>query len=540
MALACDGRQYKCIFTLFIALILLPTTLSAEPTYQNNWYLGIHSGLSQTDISHAELDTAYQNISLTYLDISKQSTFYQVSVGYGLNHIFSFELGYLDLGKREISYSGLTTDLNTFHQQVSPAYVDTGKGVTTNLLLTVPVYSNLKATAMIGVFNWQNKFSLNNQVGQSLQVEQSGRSLSYGAELKYQFTDRLQLYSRIEQVNMKRHKVMNSALGIRYFFDMPTWANHTSSDIKLAKTSTQAINPPNQTTHTEQPTLRQVSLAKNDSLGTKPVLSDIETTKLNDQDDNINLVDQTITDKSAQKIDKEKSLNKSNQESLVFVQDISEAESTVQYKTNLDFRQTGKLNLDFKANTYKLQKYHLEPLARLTHYIRDKEQAHILISAGIFPLDKSSLQQRARQWRVHELTQYFIRQGLLIENISIDYKELAGFSLEFQQASNKTVNIETVTFKAYSDWLSSSTKKLILEAISKHASNHSQPRIHLISTRGNQTPFLGSVELTANRAELIKTIIQQKFPAIPVTVNYIVNADVQGYPPNQVSILKRL
>ncbi|WP_235281965.1 Ig-like domain-containing protein [Thalassotalea sp. ND16A] len=225
--LALAGLVFISIFNQNLAVASSSTcgsAVSVDCSPYNGWYIGGQLGQAQTDVSQQEIDDAFNEVGIIASSVSVDDSdmSYGVFGGYQFNQYFALQLGYLDLGEREVRFTGEAHELPDFYDAAEHIYPDTGKGFNLSAIVSYPLTERWKLSGKAGLFDWQrdyDTFTNNDDVGSD---DISGTDLMLGIEAGYHFRRDLQFFASYETITLKNHDVDQFSLGIRYFFGQST------------------------------------------------------------------------------------------------------------------------------------------------------------------------------------------------------------------------------------------------------------------------------------------------------------------------------
>ncbi|OUS28690.1 hypothetical protein A9Q98_07475, partial [Thalassotalea sp. 42_200_T64] len=200
------------------------SAISGDCSAYNGWYIGGQLGQAQTDVSQQEIDDAFSEVGIIASSVSVDDSdmSYGVFGGYQFNQYFALQLGYLDLGEREVRFTGEAHELPGFYDAAEHIYPDTGKGFNLSAIVSYPITEQWKLSGKVGFFDWQrdyNTFTNNDDVGSD---DISGTDLMLGVEAGYHFRRDLQFFVSYETIALKNYDVDQFSLGVRYFFGQST------------------------------------------------------------------------------------------------------------------------------------------------------------------------------------------------------------------------------------------------------------------------------------------------------------------------------
>nr|WP_020477108.1 hypothetical protein [Catenovulum agarivorans] len=468
-----------CVLLILSCLCLAKGSFAQEPE-QQSIYLSVGVGLSETQITDSELSSAYQNVTLDTLSVDKKGTSYQLALGYQFHPNFAFELAYQDLGKRELSFTGLTDDLDAFHQKVNPVYVDTGRGTLASFVAQYPIFKRTFVSAKLGLFDWKHQFSLTNSTSQTLSVEQAGTDLHYALELSHQLGDSAVLYTQIGQFQLPRHSITNLSIGFKYQFNVNSLWHYPI-------------------THRTSPPIDPVSVKE------IPTKETVEPTAIPPQKNQANSL--------------VKPSNYTTIKAPVSTQQ-SIHNSPVVKSEQLEFPD---LKFSYLANAYLLNTDKKNKLNELGDYLLSHQQAHVDICILQSDKDSQALKHRAGYWRAFKVSEYLVGLSLSRHRINVCSTPAEILSTEaglrisvtHQPVLEQPLFISEISFKAYSDWLSGLGKqKLAKEA------DDSIKHVFFESTIVNRGSLIGAIELAVKRVEVTAAYFRQVYPDVKVSFNY--------------------
>lgn len=187
---------------------------------KTGWFVGGGFGLSRTDTSIDELNTAFAQteIDANSINLDDSGNKYDVFAGFKFSQYFALSVGYTDLGDRELSFSGTTDNLAAFYDKAEDVYPDTGKGISANVLVSLPLSEKWVVTGKLGAFDWERDYNTYTQGVKVGSATVDGTELVLGAELGFHWRRNTQVFLGVETVELANHRVNSAQLGMRYFF----------------------------------------------------------------------------------------------------------------------------------------------------------------------------------------------------------------------------------------------------------------------------------------------------------------------------------
>jgi hypothetical protein len=200
-----------------LAMSITPALAAENPT--SPWFMYGKLGMAKTDVSKQELIADFSatltDAQLTSLDDSGVAG--GLGLGYQLNQWLSVELGYKDLGEREVNYTG--TPLNdAFYPSVSKVYPKSADGMSLSVNAFWPINDEIKVGAKMGVMHWKNDFDTLEGADNVQTYKDKGDDIWFGVEANYQLTSKLQLFATYDHYTLDTQDVDFFGIGARYFF----------------------------------------------------------------------------------------------------------------------------------------------------------------------------------------------------------------------------------------------------------------------------------------------------------------------------------
>ena len=207
-----------------------------ESTYEScnthlGWFVGGEIGLGDTSISGSDLDVFYQNtgINAQSLSIDNKDTGGGLFLGYQFSSYFSLAAGYINLGERDVVFSGSATDLLSYYDNAEDVYPQSAKGWSINANAAYPLSENLKIAAKLGYWDWEGDYLTSDGANNVGQATLTGKDVWMGLELNYRWDDNLQLYAGVSRFKLARDTNHLYSLGARYY-----WADNKPKHVKKA------------------------------------------------------------------------------------------------------------------------------------------------------------------------------------------------------------------------------------------------------------------------------------------------------------------
>lgn len=203
--------------------------LLASQSYaaQADWYALAEVGQAKSQTSSIDIDNALKqqniNAEVSYLD--EKATAWSLQLGYSLSSWLAVELGYMDLGEREVVITGQGNNLVQFYSQVSEVIPSSGEGFTLALASSMPVYNDaLSVTGRVGVFDWQNDhFSFpvsgnSSTLANATDVDDSGVDVWASVAVNYDLDEEWAISLAYRHISLKQDDNDALSLGLKYRF----------------------------------------------------------------------------------------------------------------------------------------------------------------------------------------------------------------------------------------------------------------------------------------------------------------------------------
>jgi OOP family OmpA-OmpF porin len=187
---------------------------------QLGWYIGAALGMAQTAIDEGKIERLFEQKSLDINNLALDDDHLggNLFLGYQVNSYLAFEAGYLDLGEREVTFSGQAGDLSAYYDSAEHIYPQSGDGTLVALVASWPVSEKLKLSAKVGYFDWQGDYITFDQQGNQGSDTISGSDIVLGAEVNYRLSEQTQLFGAYQRVKLSRDDNDMFSIGLRYYF----------------------------------------------------------------------------------------------------------------------------------------------------------------------------------------------------------------------------------------------------------------------------------------------------------------------------------
>lgn len=229
------------ISVLVAVASFVASPLTARSQCDDNHYLHCQSqlglyvtgqlGRADSDTSPSSLNTLYnlQGIDATSVAVDESDSAFSLGFGYQITPMVAIEATFLDLGERDVRFTGTTVDPVAFARAANVVYPETAEGFTLGVVLSYPLSEKLKIAGKVGVFDWENEYETGTNVGNPVRSYTESSNAWIGGELQYRYSDSTQLFLSVSHYDLIRDDNQMLSAGIRYFID--------------AKTSSQPVTP---------------------------------------------------------------------------------------------------------------------------------------------------------------------------------------------------------------------------------------------------------------------------------------------------------
>ncbi|MGD8907892.1 MAG: outer membrane beta-barrel protein [Chromatiales bacterium] len=169
-------------------LILIPLLTSAMALGEETgrWNLGGNLGIANGETGAEDLTAQLIDRGLdARASSSDDSRFaWQLRLGYVFTPGWGMEIGYVDLGDVETTFTGSALDIDAFLSSSSDIHPNTADGFLLSGVYRHPLgrIPQLEAVVRAGAFIWSSEYDLNGATG-SLRVDENGTDLSFGLGL---------------------------------------------------------------------------------------------------------------------------------------------------------------------------------------------------------------------------------------------------------------------------------------------------------------------------------------------------------------------
>lgn len=189
----------------------LPWEFSGS-SYQGLYLYG-QLGTARSDTSREEIQEGIQLIDedVNVVSVKRGSPAWSLGAGYFIQNWLSAEVGYIQLGEKDLKLSQDAAFDDTEQKAVDTLYPQSGKGPSVGLVAHIPIYEELYLGAKVGAWYWEENASLSAD-------ETSGTDIWYGLEASYRLDDNLSIFAGWQGFEMPRQDVNLMSIGLRYLW----------------------------------------------------------------------------------------------------------------------------------------------------------------------------------------------------------------------------------------------------------------------------------------------------------------------------------
>ncbi|WP_165872461.1 Ig-like domain-containing protein [Shewanella frigidimarina] len=209
-------KYYKVLSLGLVVLLASSSHVQAQGSSSvSPWYLDAVVGFSESVNTQAELQREIPTGQIEAFD--KSDTSFGFSIGYQVNSVLAFELGYIDFGEGSTQISGESLNTDQYHElfkSVSPI-LPTGFNVGVDLSLVE--HDGWRFSVPVGVLVWESEVKSYSQ-GQTLTTKFDGTDWYTGMHLDYQFTRNWSAGLGIDYIALAPNDILSYQLNLRYQF----------------------------------------------------------------------------------------------------------------------------------------------------------------------------------------------------------------------------------------------------------------------------------------------------------------------------------
>jgi len=165
------------------SLLALVSLLAATAAPASDWMLGASLGMASGETGSREIN---RQLSDSALDAQASSSddnrsAWQIRLGYAFTPHWGIELGYVDLGDVETTFTGSASDIDSFLSASRDIHPNTADGLLLSGVYRHPLggLAEFNGVARAGAFIWSSEYKLDG-VTASRTVDENGTDFSFG------------------------------------------------------------------------------------------------------------------------------------------------------------------------------------------------------------------------------------------------------------------------------------------------------------------------------------------------------------------------
>ncbi len=198
---------------VMMAALLLPLGQAVA----GEWVIGGSLGKAQGDTGAGELNSqlAAMGLNATAGSSEDNRTAWNVYLGYNYIPRFGVEIGYTQLGEVTTSFSGTTSDIDTFLTSASAIHPQTAEGWQLSGVYRHPLGNGFLATASVGAFVWDVDYTLATTTV-SRHVSDHGADIVLGVGVEYGVYQDVYLHADYDLYDVDGEDISLWSAGISY------------------------------------------------------------------------------------------------------------------------------------------------------------------------------------------------------------------------------------------------------------------------------------------------------------------------------------
>jgi OmpA-like transmembrane domain len=201
------------LITVFFLLLF------SDSLFAGKWIIGGSLPLATHHNEDKSINLQLQDAGINATANTKNTarTVRQLYGGYDFSKRWGVELGYLDLGEVETTFTGTTVDIEMFLNSVEDIHPQTAQGWLLSMIHYISVDHETRIKLRLGFYDWSADYVL--QAGNaSKQVQQNETEISYGIGLETGRCRRQGIYGHIKWEQHVINKKDFGVLGIGLSF----------------------------------------------------------------------------------------------------------------------------------------------------------------------------------------------------------------------------------------------------------------------------------------------------------------------------------
>ncbi|XBJ48367.1 Ig-like domain-containing protein [Shewanella sp. H8] len=212
-----NGFRYYKVLSLGLVVLLASSShvQAQESSVISPWYLDAVVGFSESVNTQAELQQEITSGQIEAFD--KSDTSFGFSIGYQVNSVLAFELGYIDFGEGSTQISGESLNTDQYHELLKSVSPILPTGFSVGVELSLVEHDGWRFSVPVGVLIWESEAKSYSQ-GQTLTTQFDGTDWYTGMHLDYQFTRNWSAGLGMDYIALAPNDILSYQLNLRYHF----------------------------------------------------------------------------------------------------------------------------------------------------------------------------------------------------------------------------------------------------------------------------------------------------------------------------------
>ncbi|MGI2146376.1 Ig-like domain-containing protein [Shewanella frigidimarina] len=209
-------KYYKVLSLGLVVLLANSSHVQAQGASSvSPWYLDAVVGFSESVNTQAEFQRGIPTGQIEAFD--KSDTSFGFSIGYQVNSVLAFELGYIDFGEGSTQISGESLNTDQYHELLKSVSPILPTGFNVGVDLSLVKHDGWRFSVPVGVLVWESEVKSYSQ-GQTLTNQFDGIDWYTGMHLDYQFTHNWSAGLGIDYIALAPNDILSYQLNLRYQF----------------------------------------------------------------------------------------------------------------------------------------------------------------------------------------------------------------------------------------------------------------------------------------------------------------------------------
>lgn len=202
--------------TILVAGLLLPLAQAVAGTWTVGGNLGYALGDANATSLNQKISSMGLNASATNNAQNRKN--WQAYVGYQYTPKWGLEIGYVDLGRVETTFTGTIADFDTFITTVQNIHPQTAQGWQASASYRYSVDKDSNAVLKVGVLDWTNRYTLAS-TSVTRTFNNNGISGVIGLGFETKLIDKWLFNVNLSRYNIDGEPVSIVDLGLLYRFE---------------------------------------------------------------------------------------------------------------------------------------------------------------------------------------------------------------------------------------------------------------------------------------------------------------------------------